>query len=225
MNKKIAVLILMLAAALFFTIALLSVTRSLKLKKHGIHAEAIVTGRTRNKGLSTVTVSFNTSDGTPVIAKAAKRGFVASGNRVTINYDQTAPTTIDFGDTVGYNMRGVIAGGLLFLIGFYYFIRFSLSDNLKKKLIRSGRKIVAGNVSVDRNEKYNMGENNPWVIRCSWTDSTSNREYTFMSRDYTIDPAPYLSGRSGIDVYTDPSDPGRYYMDTSFMPKGNNTIG
>lgn len=39
------------------------------------------------------------------------------------------------------------------------------------------------------------------------------------------DPVPYLNGRYPIDVFIDPSDPGKYYMDTSFMPKGNNTIG
>jgi hypothetical protein len=225
MNKKIAVLILMLAGALFFSIAMVSVNKSAKLRKFGSTAEATVTGRTGNKGLSTVTVLFNTSDGKSVTAKASKRGYVSSGEKVMIYYDQASPQTIDFGDTTGYNMRGVIAGGLLFLVGLYYFIRFSYMDNLKKNLLKSGKKIDAEFISVDRNEKYNMGENNPWVLKCKWTDITTGIEYTFLSKDYIIDPLPYLKGRSHIDVFIDPADPGRYYMDTSFMPRGNNTIG
>lgn len=58
-------------------------------------------------------------------------------------------------------MRGVIAGGLLFLIGFCYLIRYSFMDNVKKKLIRTGKKIAAEFVAIERNEKYRMGENNP----------------------------------------------------------------
>lgn len=140
-------------------------------------------------------------------------------------YDREDPQTIDFGDTISYNMRGVLAGGLLFLIGLYYFIRFSFQDNAKKKLIKTGKKIAADFISVIRNEKYRMGENNPWVIKCRWIDSGNNMEYHFASKDYTIDPVPYLNGRNHIDVFIDPDDPNRYYMDTFFMPKGNNTIG
>jgi hypothetical protein len=28
-----------------------------------------------------------------------------------------------------------------------------------------------------------------------------------------------------IDVFIDPADTGKYYLDTSLMPKGNNIIG
>jgi hypothetical protein len=86
-------------------------------------------------------------------------------------------------------------------------------------------KISAELVSAGRNERYNMGANNPWVIKCRWTDERNNKEYSYVSKDYTIDPAPFLNNRSHVDVFIDTSDPGKYYMDTSFMPKGNNTMG
>jgi len=140
-------------------------------------------------------------------------------------YDPASPEKIDFGDTIGYNMRGVIAGGLLFIFGLYYFIRYSFRDKANKRLITFGKKIAAEFVSVDRDERFRMGENNPWVIKCKWIDNRNNREYFFISKTYTIDPAPYLNGRFHIDVFIDPADQGKYYMDTSFMPKGNNTIG
>jgi hypothetical protein len=225
MKQKIAVLIFTLVAAVFVLIPLLSIIRSLKLKNHGVQTESTVMGRTGKKGMSAVTVSFTTPDGNQVTAKASKREYVKAGDKVQIYYDPASPQRIDFGDTIGYNMRGLVIGGLLFVLGFYYFIRFSLSDNATRKLITSGKKIAAEFVEVGRNEKYRMGDNNPWVIRCRWTDGLNNQEYDFVSKDYTIDPAPYLNGRYHVDVFIDPSDPRRYYMDTSFMPKGNNTIG
>jgi hypothetical protein len=225
MNKKIAVIILMVVAAIFFTIPLISINKSLKLKKSGIHTEGTVIKRTIKKGLAVVTVSFITSDGKQFTANASKRSYVSTGEKVMLYYDPASPQTIDFGDTIGYNMRGVIAGGFLFLIGFYYFIRYSLKDNAKRKLLTTGKKIAAEFVSVERNEKYKMGENNPWLIKCRWIDSNNNKEYQFVSTDYIIDPAPYLNGRNHLDVFIDPNDPLRYFIDTSFMPKGNNTIG
>jgi cytochrome c oxidase assembly protein Cox11 len=224
MNKKLPVLLLMIAGAVFFAIAFASISRSLGLKKNGIMTEGTVVDKSSGKGLSTVTIEFNTNDGNQITAKASKRYRVAKGEKTKVYYDPANPQKIDFGDTVGYNMRGVLAGGLFFIIGLYYFIRFSLSDRLKAKLLKTGQKITA-DFAVERNEKYRMGDNNPWIIKCKWLDSRNNQEYSFTSKDYTIDPAPYLKNRNSIDVFIDPSDPGKYYMDTSFMPKGNNTIG
>jgi hypothetical protein len=225
MNKKLAVSILMLTGILFLVITLVSVSRSVSIKKHGLQAQGTVISKSGKKGLSTVTVHFDTPDGNTVTAKAAKRGSVSAGDKVMIWYERADPQKIDFGDTIGYNMRGVFIGGLFFIIGFYYFIRYSIADKKNKKLISSGQKIAAEFVSVDRNEKYNMGDNNPWLIKCKWTDNRNGQEYYFVSKDYTIDPVPYLNGRSSIDVFIDLADPSRYFMETTFMPKGNNTIG
>jgi hypothetical protein len=225
MKKKIVVLILILAGSLFLIIPLSSIIKSLKLRNHGVLTESTVVERSGKKGLSMVTVSFTTSEGILVTAKAVKRQFISAGEKTRIWYDPAFPQKIDFGDTISYNMRGVIAGGILLITGLYYFIRYSSSDRANKKLITYGKKIAAEFVSVDRNEKYRMGDQNPWIIKCKWIENTNSKEYYFVSKDYLIDPAPYLNGRYHIDVFIDPVDPGKYYMDTSFMPKGNNTIG
>jgi hypothetical protein len=226
MKLKIVTLIAALVALGFFLIAFGNVRRSLNLKRNGTSIESTVTKvSSQSKGLRRVTVTFNTPDGNQVTATASKGEYVSVGDNVKIWYDQASPEKVDFGDTVGYNMRGVLAGGFLFIFCFYFFIKLSFNDISKRKLINSGMKISAEFVSVERNEKYRMGDNNPWVIKCKWLDSRNNREYFFKSKDYTIDPAPYLNGRYHLDVFIDPADPGKYYMDTSFMPKGNNTIG
>jgi hypothetical protein len=227
MSKKIAVLILMVAAAIITVVAGAIVSKNLRIKNHGVSVESVVRKSVSNtkSHLRTVTVTFRTEDGAEITARGTTRQRLASGDKAGIWYDKMNPQKITFGDSVSYNMRGVIIGGLLFLFGLYYFIRFSLNDSSVKKLLKTGRKISAKFVSIERSVKYNMGDNNPWVIKCRWVDEKDNREYFFKSKDYTINPAPYLEGRLHIDVYINAADPGKYYMDTSFMPKGNNTIG
>jgi hypothetical protein len=226
MNKKIAILIAALFLGLFIIMPLLSVIESVKFKKNGIQTEGTVSDRdTRKKGLPRVTVVFVTQDGSEVTAQATKRNFVGNGDKTELWYDPEDPQKIDFGDTIGYNMRVVVIAGLVILLLFYFLIKIIQEESKKKKLLKSGMKISAEFVVIDRNEKYRMGEKNPWIIKCKWTDSRNNREYFFVSKDYTIDPKEYLAGRMYVDVYIDPADPSKYYMDASFMPEGDNTIG
>lgn len=226
--KKIAVLIAALASLAFVIISLPNVLRSSAIKKNGKSAEATVmeVGKrlSQKSELRDVTVSFITEDGRPVLATGAKHSYAAQGDRVKVWYMPDSPQKIDFGDTTGYNMRAVLIGGFMFLFLMYFFVKMVVGDAAAKRLVKSGLKVSAGSVRIDRNEKYRMGDNNPWVMRCSWRDE-KGREFMFSSKDYTIDPSPYLTGKEYIDVYIDPADPANYFMDTSFMPEGNNTIG
>jgi hypothetical protein len=225
MKIKTVLLIAALVGLVFSLIPLGIIIKSVNMKKHGILVEGTVQKvSSQGKGLRVVTVSFYTTEGQQVTAKASKREYVSTGDVVTIWYDPVKPQKIDFGDTIGYNMRGVIIGGFIFLICFVLFIRAAIKDSANKKLRQTGMKIAA-EYSVVRNEKYRMGDKNPWVIRGRWVDDRNNREYFFASKDYTIDPTPYLAGKDFVEVYIDPADPGKYFMDTSFMPKGNSTIG
>jgi hypothetical protein len=210
MKLKIVSLIASIGAFLFLLIPLGSIRKSMSIKKHGTSTESTVISISHHgKGLHDVTVTFKTPDGNEVTANALKRQVVFKGDKVMTWYDTASPHNIDFGDTIGYNMRGVVAAGIVFLIGFYYFVKYSLTDRKNKSLMTSGMKIAAEFVSVDKNEKYRMGDNNPWVIKCRWTDSRNNHEYFFVSKDYTIDPVPYLNERTHLDVFVDPVDPAK----------------
>jgi len=226
MNKKIAILVATLFLGLFIIWPLSTVIESVKFKKNGIQTEGKVSDRdTSKKGLPRVTVIFKTQDGSEVTAKAQKRNFVGTGDKTELWYDPADPQKIDFGDTIGYNMRAVIITGLVILFLLYFFVKILLEEAAKKKLLKSGMKISAEFVVIDRNEKYRMGDKNPWIIKCKWTDSRNNREYFFVSKDFTINPKEYLAGRRYVDVYIDPADPSKYYMDSSFMPEGDITYG
>jgi hypothetical protein len=229
MKTKIVVLIAALGFLAFTVIPLSSVIRSNRLMAHGVPAEGTVTdirrGTARGSTLKRITVTFSTSDGKSVTAEGMKRHQVSIGDKVKLWYDKSDPAKVDFGDTVSYNMRGVVIAGLVFIFLFYYFIRYARKDSVIKRLKASGKKVAAEFISIERDEKFRMGDKNPWQIKCRWTESITGKDYYFLSTDYTIDPAPYLKGRLTVDVYFDPENPAKYFMDTSFMPKGNNTIG
>jgi hypothetical protein len=224
MKQKFAFLILMLVGFLFIALTLPGILSTSKLRKNGIYVESTVLTSKRNSGKNStysVSVSFTSDDGKTVTAIAVRKMHVSEGERVMIWYDPADPQKITFGDGIGYDMRGLVIGVLIFLFGLYLFVRSVLADLGNNKLIRSGQKISAEFVSVEKNERYRMGDNSPRFIKCKWTDSRNNKEYFFVSKDYTIDPIQYLNKRLHLDVYIDPADPSKYYMDTSFMPKGN----
>lgn len=226
MNAKTASLVAAIIFALFCILPLSSVIKSKQILKNGIQTQGIITASKSNSksGSRKLTVSFNTKDGSEVSASAQKRTFVNTNEPIDLWYDPKDPQRIDFGDTVGYSMRAVVIIGLVSLLCFYLFFRNLVSDVAAKKLLNSGKKVSAEIAGVFRNDKYKMGDKNPWIIKCKWTDPSNGREYYFDSKNYTIDPAPYLTNKSHIDIYLNPIDYGKYIMDVSFLPKGNNTI-
>lgn len=225
MNKKIAVLIAALAAAIFVVLPLTTIIKSAKLQKHGVKTEASVISKRSNKSSNTLTVVFNTSDGTEVTARGTEHKYAKSGDKINVWYDPAAPQKIDFGGSMRYEMRAVLIAAFIFVLMMYFFIKYIIDDIAKKNLLKTGMKIEADFVAVDRDERLKIAGQNPWIIRCSWTDNRNNQKYFFVTKPYTIDPAPYLNGRYHLDVYINPADPKKYFIDTSFMPAGDNTIG
>lgn len=228
MKKTIISLIVALTGLIFIGLTLPDIIRSGKLRKEGLKAEAVVVSSAqmgRKTELKKVTVTFKAGDGSEITARAPKRNYVVPGDRVELWYNPRNPERIDFGDTVSYNMRGTVIGVLILVLGIYFFLKYTMKEASTKRLIRKGLKISAEFVSVGRNEKYRMGENNPWYIKCKWTDKKDNQEYFFFSKDFIIDPTQYMSGRTHIDVYIDPENPQKYFMETAFMPKGNISYG
>lgn len=161
MNKKILFLIIVLAGGIFLFLTVPAIIKSLNLKNNGVSVESTVLNSQRmssSHGPSSykVTVSFNTSDGTSITATERKRHFVNNGEKVMIYYDPAAPQKIDFGDSVGYNMRGAVLGGLIFLFGFYFLIRQIVKDKENNNLLKTGQKIAAEYV-IARDERFRAG--------------------------------------------------------------------
>ncbi|MBN8532379.1 MAG: DUF3592 domain-containing protein, partial [Alphaproteobacteria bacterium] len=83
----------------------------------------------------------------------------------------------------------------------------------------SGQRIEAEITGVDFNTSLRVNGRSPWVIRAQWYDVAQGGVRTFESESLWFDPAPYLDKRKTIGVFIDPAKPGRYAVDTSFLPK------
>ena len=66
----------------------------------------------------------------------------------------------------------------------------------------------------------NFGNNpNPtYQVIAQWLSPADNQIYVFKSDDLNYDPTSYVSGKE-ITVYIDPTNPQKYYVDVSTLPK------
>lgn len=93
--------------------------------------------------------------------------------------------------------------------------------HLKKKeadLRQNGQLIQAEIKEVEINGAIEMNGANPWRVVAHWLNTASNELFVFKSANLWFDPTDYLKG-STIPVFIDPTDPTRYHVDLSGLPK------
>lgn len=114
----------------------------------------------------------------------------------------------------------VMAGvGIAFSLPFIFTLVSSMQTSARMARLRdNGQRIVAkiSGVVVDNTEMING--RGAYRIESTWTNPLSGADITFRSERIWIDPTPHLQGDI-IPVYINPSDPGDYIMDLSFLPK------
>ena len=92
---------------------------------------------------------------------------------------------------------------------------------LKRELfeMQKGKKVAMpiGDVFYDTSFKYNG--RSPYVIVGQFHDKTLNTVHEYRSEYIWYNPTSLLQGRTTVDVWIDPDDPKKYYMDITFLPK------
>ncbi|MBR6536649.1 MAG: hypothetical protein IKT67_05565 [Lachnospiraceae bacterium] len=105
-------------------------------------------------------------------------------------------------------MFGLFALGML--------LSYKAGEGKKKKLMESGRYVMADIVDIDMNryQTVQMGarEMYPYFIVCSYTDG-SGQEYIFKSKNLYYNPSGLLRSNQ-LKVYVDLAKPRKYYVDT-----------
>jgi hypothetical protein len=71
---------------------------------------------------------------------------------------------------------------------------------------------------VELNDSLRVNGRSPYRIFSQSPDPASNTVRVYQSENIWFDPSEYIRDKT-IDVLVDPSDPKRYVMDTSFLPK------
>jgi hypothetical protein len=85
-------------------------------------------------------------------------------------------------------------------------------------LRRHGRRMRTAFTSVELNNSLRVNGRSPYRIISQSADPASNTVRVFQSENIWFDPTEYIKGET-IEVLVDPRNPGKYLMDTSFLPK------
>jgi hypothetical protein len=81
-----------------------------------------------------------------------------------------------------------------------------------------GRRMKTAFKSVELNDSLRVNGRSPYRIISQSADPASNTVRVFQSENIWFDPTEYIKGET-IEVLVDPRNPGKYLMDTSFLPK------
>jgi hypothetical protein len=141
------------------------------------------------------------------------------GEKVKIFYDSSKPNHARMGTSIRHSITLISIGGAIFILVLIIFLLTVSKEKTSKLLIQTGIKIAADIVSVYYDKSTTVMGKRPFVINCQWLQTHNNTVYTFKSKYIWFDPAPYLGERKQSDVFIDPNDPKKYYMDLSFLPE------
>lgn len=110
--------------------------------------------------------------------------------------------------------------GLVFAsIGAIPLIVMEKNKKLAIRLKQSGKAVVATINDIYINTSLKVQGRSPYVISCQWVDPMfRDKIYIFKSESIWFDPREYVSGKT-MTVYIDETDPKKYYVDISLLPK------
>lgn len=88
------------------------------------------------------------------------------------------------------------------------------------RLRARGCRVAAAFHGVERNFALQIKGRHPFRVVGQWQDPATARVYVYHSENLRDDPTDFID-RASVPVFIDPADPGRYYMDLSFLPRLN----
>lgn len=142
------------------------------------------------------------------------------GEQVKINYDPQDPDKAQLDGLSEYIGVFIMGGlGLVFTVvgGIGVFVA-RRNHAATMRLKETGQLVQADIVSIEQNKFVKINKRYyPFRIFCNWKDPLTGMHYTFKSRMIVNDPRPLLAGRKTLNVYIDPNNPKKYYMDVSFL--------
>jgi len=86
-------------------------------------------------------------------------------------------------------------------------------------LKQNGRRIATQFQNVERVSNVRVGQDHPYRIVSRWQDPATNKHYVFYSYNLWRDPSLLIYNRPdrSIDVWIEPNNPDRYWLDTDFL--------
>ncbi|WP_120498677.1 DUF3592 domain-containing protein [Kiloniella sp. EL199] len=143
------------------------------------------------------------------------------GETISILYAPQAPQDAKINDTLSLWFGHIILG----IVGFI-FSAFGLGisaylykkEKLKKYLLRHGSPVTAQIDSISENTSIRVNGKYPFQIIARWQNPINNTQHLFKSENIWFNPSPHIQ-RDTVIVLVDHSDPEKYFVDISFLPK------
>ncbi|MFD1602275.1 DUF3592 domain-containing protein [Flavobacterium artemisiae] len=172
-------------------------------------------------------VSYTTKDGKQIEFTSSVGSNPPSyheGETVEIFYDPADPYDADINGFVSLWLAPLILGiigTIFFLIGFLIILFGKMKQKKIEDLKFNGKSIITKFDHADLNYNYKVNGRSPYVIYSQWLNPATNELHLFKSENIWFDPNNFIPSE-GIKVLIDPSNPKKYYMDISFLPKVSN---
>lgn len=169
-------------------------------------------------------VKFQTADGQDITFESSVGSNPPSysqGEKVKVWYDPQDPYRARLDGFAGNYLVSVITGfmGLVFTaFGVLPLLYFARRKRLAERLKAHGQKIVGKISSVEKDGSITMNGKSPYRIYASGADSLAGNTSVFKSDMIWIDPSQWAQPGQSIDIYLDPQNHSKYYIDITFLP-------
>jgi len=189
-------------------------------------ADGTVVGLVRNVGSSSNAVApvvrFQTRDGETIEFRsdtASSPPSYARGERVAVLYRPLMPQDARVADFATLWASALMFGGIgsiFFGIGAAWTVAAIKQAHRAADLKQRGKRLATTVQRIDMNAHLTVQGLHPYRIVTQWRDPFGGTVRTFESDYVWVDPTPYVDGRA-VNVFVDPDDPSRYYVDLEFV--------
>jgi len=143
------------------------------------------------------------------------------GESVEVLYDPDRPEIAQinsFFSLWGVPIIFVSIGVILFVLGLAMIVRQRSQLRTRDTLLTTGTPIQTQFSSAEKNSSYKSNGRHPYRIYSQWTNPRTSKLHIFESKNIWYNPESHIRNDE-ITVYIDPENPGKYYMDLSFLPE------
>lgn len=143
------------------------------------------------------------------------------GEAVEVLYHADAPDKARINGFMSLWFGPLLVGGMGVLftaIGAAMIVVPIRRKRLEADLKIHGVPIEAQFESVEQNTSMKVNGQSPWRVLAQWLDPATSQVHVFKSDNLWFDPSAYIKDRK-INVFMDRTDPKKYYVDLSFLPK------
>lgn len=171
-------------------------------------------------------VKFRTEQGREIqftSSVSSKPPSYSVGETVEVIYQPDRPDEAEVNSFMTLWLGVMIVGALgtvFSLIGLALVFALGRKSSGDRRLKLHGQAIQTDFQGVERDTSYSVNGRHPFQVVTQWKNLSTGEIHLFHSDHLWYDPTSHIK-TGKITVYTERGNPGKYFMDTSFLPKSH----